>query len=73
MHLSDVCVRKKQVNRRFTIHIKDVRFSSRGASTSSSQPASSSVYCSPGDIVQKTAFRDVFLEQAEKLSSGVKK
>ena len=28
---------------------------------------------SPGDIVQKTAFRDVFLEQAEKLSLGVKK
>ena len=28
---------------------------------------------SPGDIVQKTAFRDVFLEQAEKLSFGVKK
>ena len=28
---------------------------------------------SPGDIVQKTAFLDVFLEQAEKLSLGVKK
>ena len=31
------------------------------------------VAISPGDIVQKTAFRDVFLEQAEKLSLDVKK
>ena len=28
---------------------------------------------SPGDIVQKTAFRDLFLEQVEKLSLDVKK
>ena len=31
------------------------------------------IYRSPGDIVQKNAFRDVFLEQAEKLSLGVQK